>query len=340
MTDRPRVLPRLTRARAEALIGAIGGRRVLVAGDLMSDRYLGGVVERISPEAPVPVLRVREEWSRIGGAGNVAANVTALGGRCDLIGVVGADPAGRELLDALTGSGIGISGVRTDDSRPTSVKTRLVARGQQVARFDLESEGPVPEAIEAALRDEADRLLDEVHAVAIEDYNKGVMTPGLIRSLIEGATARGLPIVVDPKRHHFFDFHGATIFKPNAKELADALGGPLTFEIPGWLESVRERVGAEHILLTRGEEGMLLHGHPPGFEQGETVSIAATARSVFDVSGAGDTVTAVLALALGAGASPEEAALFANEAAGIEVAKAGVATVSPVELLRAIQENS
>ncbi len=311
----------------DRLLDAIRGKRVLVAGDLMMDRYLAGVVDRISPEAPVPVLRVEEEWVRVGGAGNVAANIRSLGGECELLAVVGRDADGDELIRQMEGDGIGVSGVVRDPARPTTVKTRLISRGQQVARFDRESVAPVTGEVHEALAASARASLDRVEALALEDYDKGVLSSALRAILLEGARERGMPVVVDPKRLGFFGFHGVTVFKPNVRELSEALGEPLRLEDSDWVQGVRERLGADTLLLTRGEEGMLLADRERGVTR-----FPASARAVFDVSGAGDTVTAVMALALAGGVSLDEAALLANDAAGIGVGKAGVATILPEEL--------
>jgi rfaE bifunctional protein kinase chain/domain len=317
-----------SRARAREILERAGGARVLVVGDLMIDRYIAGRVERISPEAPVPVLRVEGEETRLGGAGNVAANIAALGARCELVGCSGEDEGHELLLHALAAIGIDGEGVVPTADRPTTVKTRLVARSQQVARFDRETSAPVPEFVEAELLERIEARLGTVDAVALEDYNKGVLTLGLIRRVVEAARERNLPVVVDPKRHHFFEFAGTTVFKPNLRELEDAMGAPPAVSSHRWLEEVRVRTGAEYLLLTLGEGGMVLHGpRTPGWR------LPATARSVYDVSGAGDTVTAVMSVALAVGASPGEGAVLANVAAGVGVGKAGVVPVGPGEIL-------
>lgn len=320
----------LPRARIAGLLDRARSIRVLVVGDLMLDRYVSGSVDRISPEAPVPVIRVASERSAVGGAGNVAANVLALGAGCRIVGCVGRDEGGRHLAEALAGMGADCGGIVPTEDRPTTVKTRFLARSQQVVRVDQEMDGDVPDEVARALTDAIEAALDEVDVVLLEDYNKGVLVPAVIRSALEGAARVGVPVVVDPKRLRFFEFPGVTVFKPNAKELGDALGESLRPEDPDWLEGVRSRLGCGHLLLTLGERGMSLWS---GHEEGGLLRVPALARSVYDVSGAGDTVTAVMGVALAAGASPREAALLANQAAAIEVGKAGVATVSPEELL-------
>ncbi len=320
----------LTRTRLEETVTRMRGRPIAVLGDLMLDRYLTGDIERISPEAPVPVVAVRERRVAPGGAANVAANLVALGGEAMLVGVVGDDAAGQSLRECLRTGGIGDERVVTVTGRPTTTKTRVIARGQQVVRVDEEEDAPVlPETTEqlATLIREA---VGAAEALLIEDYNKGVVTSALIGTAIGAAKAKGIPIVVDPKLRHFFEFTGATLFKPNRRELAEALGAGVDLSHVDALRAAVNRLGVEHLLLTLGAEGMLLVGR-----DGNARAIPSRAREVFDVSGAGDTVTAWAGAALAAGASVLEAALLANLAAGIEVAKAGVATVSPNEVLAA-----
>lgn len=320
-------MERLTEQRVDELLQAIAGVRVLVVGDLMLDRYISGVVERVSPEAPVPVVRVEEEASAVGGAGNVAANVAALGATCRVVGLAGRDASGEAMRGELEKLGVMTEGMVLSDERPTTVKTRILARRQQVVRFDHEIDADA----EGELAETLARTVEELGAgsdvVVMEDYNKGVLVPSVISRVLAVAERHGLPSVVDPKRRNFFAYGGATVFKPNAKELEDALGA---FIHPGdqdWMEATRTRLGARHLLLTLGERGMALQTG-----DGDLVRVPTAARGVYDVSGAGDTVTAVVAVVLAAGGTVEEAALLANHAAAIEVGKPGVATVSPDEL--------
>jgi rfaE bifunctional protein kinase chain/domain len=321
-------MDRLSEERVEQLLAGVESLRCLVVGDVMLDRYVSGSVDRISPEAPVPVVRVDSESSAVGGAANVAHNAVALGAACAVVGLAGNDAGGVHLKHELDALGIDTSGLVTSDDRPTTMKTRVMARRHQVARFDHESDEdadqPLADALVRAVRQGAERA----DVLVIEDYNKGVLVPAVVAAVLEAGRKRGLAVVVDPKRRRFFGFGGATLFKPNARELADALGEPIRPEDSTWMEEVRARVGAEHLLLTLGEQGMALKS-----ADGEFVRVPAVAQSVYDVSGAGDTVTAVLALMLGAGASVVEAAILANHAAALEVAKAGVATVTPDEIL-------
>jgi rfaE bifunctional protein kinase chain/domain len=325
----------LTRERLEAVLERCPGLRIAVVGDLMLDVYLHGSVSRISPEAPVPVVHVSEERTALGGAANVAANVAALGAACTVVGCVGADDAGRRLRAGLDALGAGT--VRTllveDGGRPTTTKTRVVARHQQVVRYDRERDDEVAGDVAARLCGLVEEAVAGADALVLEDYNKGVLAPAVIRAALAAARGAGIPMVVDPKFRNFFAFAGATVFKPNAVELSAALGEPLAGGDDGWLEAARTRVGARHLLLTLGEDGMAMCS-----EGGGTLRVPAVAREVFDVSGAGDTVTAVVALALAAGADAAEAAVLANLAAGIEVGKPGVAVVTPGELRAALPE--
>ena len=300
---------------------------MLVVGDLMLDRYVSGPVTRISPESPVPVVQVEKEWAAVGGAANVAANVVALGAQCDVVGCVGSDDAGCELRERLKGLGVGIEGLVETPERPTTVKTRVLAGHQQVVRIDREDSHDVsPEAVRL-LRNEARKGLAGCASVVLEDYDKGVLVPEIIQEVLDGAKAEGIPAVVDPKRRRFFGYGSANVFKPNAKELEDALGEPVRPEDAAWMEGARSRLDCEHLLLTLGGRGMALCSA----EQGTTL-FPASDQAVFDVSGAGDTVTAVIALALALGASMSEAAVLANHAAAVQVSKAGVATVTREEL--------
>jgi rfaE bifunctional protein kinase chain/domain len=322
-------MQRLTQDGLERILARAPGLRIAVVGDLMLDVYLIGGVSRISPEAPVPVVHVSEQRTALGGAANVAANVAALGATCDLVGVVGADAAAasiRSALDRLDGGRVRAGLVEQGD-RPTTTKTRVVARHQQVVRFDHESDQDLSGEAVTALAEAVREAVRGADALVLEDYNKGVLVPTVIRAALDAAAERGIPSVVDPKFRNFFAYGGATVFKPNAVELGTAMGGNVRAGDDEWLEHARLTVGAEHLLLTLGEDGMAVRSEgEPSFR------IPTVARAVYDVSGAGDTVTACLAVALAGGASIQEAAVFANLAAGIEVGKPGVAVVTPAEL--------
>jgi rfaE bifunctional protein kinase chain/domain len=320
--------------RAELLLDRIRSTRVLVIGDLMLDVYLRGGASRISPEAPVPVVRVGEEWRALGGAANVAANLVALGGEAPLVGAVGADGAATEFYQVCDRLGIDRSAVRSIPARPTTVKTRVLVGHQQVARYDRETDADVDLGDAAALRDSVEELAAHADAIVLEDYDKGVLVPAVIEAALDSARRRDIPVVVDPTAHRFFDYAGCTVFKPNLMELANALRSPVDPEDGGWMDLTRRRLECDHLLVTLGAAGMALM---PG-DGGDLLRVPAIARSVYDVSGAGDTVTAVMAAALAAGASVTEGAMLATHAAGIEVGKAGVATVAPEEILASVRD--
>ena len=323
----------VTRERVVALLSAAAGKRVVVVGDAMLDVYLSGDVERISPEAPVPVVRVGHQRDALGGAANVAQNVVAIGAECDLVTAVGSDAEGaimRSLLERLV---VSLDSLLTV-GRFTTCKTRIVARSQQLLRFDREDDANLDGAEEEALLALVRKALATADALILEDYNKGVLSVRVIHAAIAQARARSIPIVVDPKHRHFFEFQGATVFKPNRRELQAAMGEWVDLNEGGALSDVATRVGAEYLLLTLGEEGMSLFGRDRSVGR-----VPTAAREVYDVVGAGDTVTAYLAVMLAAGATAAEAAFIANVAAGIEVGKLGAASVSPAELVAFLDEH-
>ncbi len=327
------VMPTISRERLAVLLNAAARQHVMIIGDAMLDVYLRGDVDRISPEAPVPVVRVSDRRLALGGAANVAQNVAALGAGCDLVAVVGADSAG-ETLRAHLDAGAMASRSLVTVSRPTTTKTRVMARAQQLVRFDEEDDADLaPEDVARVLESIA-AALPEATAVVFEDYNKGVLVPAVIEGAIALATERKLPIVVDPKFRNFFAYRGATVFKPNRRELESALGAEVDLEHPAALPATFERLGVEHLLLTLGERGMALVS-----ADGVVHRVPTTAREVYDVVGAGDTVTAYLATMLAAGATAIEAAIVANYAAGVEVGKLGAATVSADEVLDAFDRH-
>jgi len=296
--------------------------RVLVVGDAMLDRYWFGDVERISPEAPVPVVRVRSTEERLGGAANVARNIVAVGAQARLLTVVGEDDAGRSIGRLLAASDI--SGhLHTDPRLATTVKVRVIGRQQQIVRVDFET---APEAeVLAAHLDEYTRLLPECDAVLLSDYGKGGLAH--IVRMIELARAAGRPVLVDPKGDDYSRYAGATLVTPNRAELREVVGRWASeADLEQRAQALRARLGLQAILLTRSEEGMTL------FTDGPSWSVPAQAREVYDVSGAGDTVIAVMAVMMAAGRPMHEAVRAANRAGGIVVGKLGTATVSYGEL--------
>jgi D-beta-D-heptose 7-phosphate kinase/D-beta-D-heptose 1-phosphate adenosyltransferase len=319
------------RERVEALFRVLPTLRVVVVGDVMLDRYLMGDIERISPEAPVPVVHVREQRDAPGGAANVAANVAAAGAMATLVGVVGKDGEGDALRTRLGSLGVSDAALHISAARPTTTKTRVVARGQQVCRIDQEVDGPLDAEDAAAVEAMAHATLAGAHALLLEDYDKGTLAPHFVARLMDRARQARLPVVVDPKFRQFFAYSGATVFKPNSRELAAALGAGVDLAHLQALEAAWRRLGADHLLVTLGADGMAIVSG-----MGQVRRVRSRARQVFDVSGAGDTVTAWLGLMLAAGATIEEAAELANAAAGAEVAKAGVATVTCVEVVESL----
>lgn len=318
---------------ARQLLGRLAGRRVLIVGDVMLDQFLFGNVERISPEAPVPVVQFEREEYRLGGAANVANNVHALGADAALVGVVGADEAGQRLSQDLSALGISAAGlVRTTD-RCTTRKLRVVTRrNQQVARIDYESDGQVGDAIERALLAHVEREIERASAVVISDYLKGVVSRRVAAQTIELAAHLDIPVVVDPKVPHVDFYVGATVVTPNhhEAEAVTLMRIRTNDEARAAARAFKERARCADVLITRGEHGMWL------LEGDRDHELPATAREVSDVTGAGDTVVATLASALAAGAAMTDAARLANRAAGIVVGKFGAAVVTPDELLAAL----
>jgi rfaE bifunctional protein kinase chain/domain len=304
-----------------------------VVGDIMLDRYLIGDTDRLSPEAPVPVVTVAERHSALGGAANVAANVVAMEAHCILVGTVGDDLDGTAIRQELAVGRLEDRFVLTVAGRPTTSKTRIIARGQQIVRIDDEVDSLLDEADQNRLTKAACEALADADALLLEDYNKGALSPGLIASVMAVARRRGIPVVVDPKYRQFFEYAGATVFKPNRRELESALGAAVDLQNGDALPEVLTRLKVDNLLVTLGAEGMVLVT-----KDGNLTRIPSIARQIFDVSGAGDTVTAWLGTALAAGASVPEAAQLANYAAGVEVGKPGVATVSPGEVLAVHEE--
>ncbi len=324
-----RMIETISRERLASLLAAAAGKRIAVIGDAMLDVYLRGDVDRISPEAPVPVVRVTERKLALGGAANVAQNITSIGAACQIVCAIGDDAAGVLVRQMLSDVGAETRSI-VRVSRQTTTKTRVVARSQQLVRYDEEEDADIDGADMEKLLAAAAHAIDDADAVVLEDYNKGLLIPAVIAPIIARARERGVPVVVDPKYRNFFAYRGATIFKPNRRELESALGAEVDLDHPEALPATFDRLGVEHLLLTLGEKGMALLS-----ADGEIGRIPTTAREVYDVVGAGDTVTAYLATMLAAGGTPMEAAVIANFAAGVEVGKLGAATVTTEEVAAA-----
>jgi len=317
--------------RIEAILRSLKGGRVVVVGDVMLDVFVFGEVTRISPEAPVPVVRVTQETERLGGAANVALNVKSLGGKAALVGVVGDDLAGARLVKASRERGVDARLVPLA-GRATTVKTRIMAHQHQMVRTDREATEPIAAAVEAKLLAQVGKVLTKGAALIVSDYQKGVVTRSFMRALIALARTRDVHVLVDPKVRNIGFFRGAFLVTPNQKEAEEISG--IAIRTDGDAERAVHRIariaGTEGALVTRGEEGMSL-----GLRVGRKFSywhVRATAREVFDVTGAGDTAIATLALALVAGAQPHEAMVLSNLAAGVAVGKLGTSSVSPGEI--------
>jgi D-beta-D-heptose 7-phosphate kinase/D-beta-D-heptose 1-phosphate adenosyltransferase len=319
--------------RLAELIGRFAKVRVLVVGDLMIDQFVWGRVERISPEAPVPVVRVTKESTRPGGAGNVASNVAALGGRPTVAGIVGRDEAGKRLETALRSMGIGTDGVVFSRDAVTIEKTRIIAHHQQLARLDREEEATSDGTAARKVRDAVLARRGRYDVLVVSDYGKGSVGPELLGALADAHRKKRFTWLVDPKRANYDHYRRASLVKPNREEAAAAAGVDIR-DGASLREAGRRllaRWEAESVLISRGDEGLAL------FKPGGVVrQFPTAARQVFDVTGAGDTVMATLALALGAGGTLEEATVLANHAAGVVVGKVGTETVSAAELRTAL----
>jgi rfaE bifunctional protein kinase chain/domain len=319
----------LTKTRASEILETLRDRNIVVLGDVMLDEFVWGDVTRISPEAPVPVVDVRRESMHLGGAANVLANLVALGAHGSVVGVVGNDSAGDRLQAGLRDLGAPDHCLIVDESRPSTTKTRIIAHSQLVVRADRESRiqvnGHLEEKIVSALKD----ALEQADAFVVSDYDKGVVTPSILRQILPIAYDR-VPVLIDPKLRNFTSYRPATLVTPNHVEALRMSDTEDTSDDGSHhaAKVIREKLGCDAVLITRGDRGMmLLEG------DGEPVYVKTAAREVYDVTGAGDTVIAALAGALAAGATMLEAASFANHAAGIVVGKVGTATATAEELI-------
>ncbi len=316
----------------ESFLQKVPSLRALVVGDLILDEYFWGSTERISPEAPVPVVDIHRDNLRLGGAGNVVNNLLSLGCHVQVASVVGRDENARLLFERLRYRKLSEEGIIQQEGRVTSRKTRVISNSQQILRIDQESKDPISVESEQRLLDFVAGALGNFDVLLISDYRKGVLTEAVLEQIISLGRARSLPVVVDPKGDDFSKYRGATLITPNRKELKVATGSPLKSEEE--IEQVGRRVRAELELdclaLTRSEEGISLF-----YPDGRHLRLPAEAREVFDVTGAGDTVLAMLGIGLAGGLSLENAARLANIAAGIVVGSIGASTVTPADLLAA-----
>ena len=319
--------------RVHDIVARFPKTKVLVIGDVMLDEFVWGRVSRISPEAPVPVVEVRSRSMMPGGAANVVSNIRSLGAQAAIIGICGKDLYGQTLKKKLQENEVDTEGLLEDPSRPTSLKTRIIAHHQQVVRVDEESHAESSDGIRSQLEGMLDKKIREADIVAVEDYDKGLIDQKLLSQVIALCQKYKKPVVIDPKKGHFLEYKGATILTPNKIEALAALGfekedrAPTTDELGPLL---LKKWGCLNVLVTLGEEGMILTTD----HEKKSFHIPAVAREVFDVSGAGDTVVAAFAASLASGASMKEAAEISNYAAGVVVGKVGTATVTIAELYR------
>ncbi len=321
--------------KLDRVIANFGKCRVLVIGDLILDEFIWGDVSRISPEAPVPVVWVKKESFMPGGASNVANNLRSLGADTYLVGVIGDDERGAILKGELDAKGVDVKGIFIDGSRPTTLKTRVVAQHQQVVRIDKEKVDGLGTHLVSKMTDYVKGIIKDIDAIIIEDYGKGVITPRLLSAIVPLAKSHNKVIAVDPKEEHFKYYRGVSVITPNNHEAAKAVGFEIkdhkSLEAAG--RNLVNKLGCGIVLITLGENGMAV------FQKGKKMKhIPTVAQEVFDVSGAGDTVIASFTLSLVAGADPVAAAHIANCAAGIVVGKVGIAVVTPEELKERVKK--
>ncbi len=330
-------MTRLTGNRIRELLNTVSERSVLIIGDVMLDKYVWGHVQRMSPEAPVPVVEVEREAFHLGGAANVASNIQALGAVPLLVGLMGGDdPAGRELTVLMESKGLRTEGLLVDPDRRTTVKTRIIAHQQHVVRADREDRIAAGGEVAKRLCGFVEESLEKVDAVILQDYNKGVLSGEVLEHLLPLLHDSGLPVTVDPKFERFFDFRGVTLFKPNVSEIEMALGTTLVDDgsVIQAARIIQKKLEAANVLITRGSQGMTLLE-----EDGTTTHVGARARQVYDVSGAGDTVIATITAMLTAGADILEAATVAGYAAGVVVGEVGAVPIRAEALLAAMDED-
>lgn len=327
---------RISEKRLAEIKNSFYGKKVAVIGDLMLDGYFWGNVHRVSPEAPVPVVEIDEEFFRFGGAANVALNILKLGGIPFPIGITGNDSNGTIFKNLLKENNITDEGIIVDSARPTTTKTRVIANNQHVVRIDKENKIPVGQAVEKRIIDMIKDNFHEFDAIILEDYNKGVLTDNIISTVISKAKKNDTIITVDPKFLNFFSYNGVTVFKPNRKETEDALRIVIRTEddLEKAGRTLLEKINSKYVLITLGEGGMAI------FENGKPhIKIATKARKVADVSGAGDTVISTLSMALASGADISESAYLANFAGGLVCEEVGIIPIEIEKLFRYVSED-
>ncbi len=322
--------------RLKKILSDVRGKKVLVAGDLMIDHYLWGKIDRISPEAPVPVVEVHSEDFHLGGAANVVNNIHTLGGIPYVLGLIGKDLNGDRMRELFRQNGIENLELIIDENRSTTVKTRVIAHHQHVVRVDREKTDDVEREVEETILDRFNALLPHIDAVLIEDYNKGFLTERVIRAMVERCNEQNKIVTVDPKFRNFFAYEKVTVFKPNIKELEKNLGIEVKSEedFVQAAEHLLDRLEAKHVVITRGEKGLTV------FTKGEEpISIPTFAMEVYDVSGAGDTVISTLTLCMAVGCDVASAALIANHAAGKVCGKVGIHPILPEEIIDSFRDH-
>lgn len=321
----------MTRKNLELLFQSFEKKHVAVIGDVMLDKYIFGKVERVSPEAPVPVIDVSSQSYRLGGAANVATNLRSLGATAMLFGAIGGDDDGAILASQLNKEFLSADFLVTEHTRPTTAKTRVIAQNHHIVRIDSETRNPISSATERTLLALLSQHIHTLDAIIFEDYNKGVLTTSLIKKIIALAKKHGVPVTVDPKKDNFFEYKHATVFKPNLKEISDAFGRTFAnSHVDATLacQMLQKKIKAKNIVLTRSEKGMTVFN-------GKAEHIPSMALEVADVSGAGDTVIATLTLALASGLDVTTAAKVANLAAGVVCAEVGAVAIDKLKLLSA-----
>jgi len=326
---------KFTANRLQELKNSFIGKKIAVVGDMMLDGYFWGDVKRISPEAPVPIVEIDNQFFRFGGAANVVLNVEKLGAIPFPFGIIGNDSEGKILNGLFRDNNVNyFDGLITDDSRPTTVKIRVIASNQQIVRIDKELKTNVSSSVEDKIIYNFNKIIDEIDAVILEDYNKGVLTQRVITEIISIAKSHNKIVTVDPKFSNFFLYQNVDVFKPNRKELEDALGKRFEnqIEIENAARELADKLNANYILLTQGEKGSVLIG------KDETMRVPTKARKVADVSGAGDTVISTLTVALCAGANITEAAYLANYAGGLVCEEVGIIPIKSEQLFDELME--
>ncbi|MBN1619881.1 D-glycero-beta-D-manno-heptose-7-phosphate kinase [candidate division WOR-3 bacterium] len=317
--------------RVKEIAGKFSGKKILTVGDIMLDEYIWGNVDRISPEAPVPVVEVIKESYHLGGAANVAHNLKTLGAEVFPVGLIGFDSAGDRLSEIFESLGISCEGIFREKSRNTTQKTRIIAHSQHVVRVDREKKLPASKSTAEMITGFCEKFIPVCDAILIEDYDKGLLNPELINYILKKASSCAKPVFVDPKFENFFCYSGVKLFKPNLKELSKATGNKCSTEdeIHSAVDIAMKRVNCDYLLLTLGDRGMSVF-----FSDGrEPIKIPTKAREVYDVSGAGDTVISAVCLSLLSGAGIEESALIGSHAAAVQLKKIGAQTVIIGEIL-------